>query len=157
MSLILPSEIIAFVSKLAGVTVDEVRGNVRSKKLSRVRAVLSVIFRDRGMSYPHIGRRLNKDHSSIHYAVDTFEARYGNDPVAQQLLDYTQYEFLNEPKTKTSYGMSSMEVGDTKEYPFKSPVEQKRICRAAHNYNGRGDKYFITRTKDGVVYVKRIK
>lgn len=157
MSFLLPSDIIAFVAKLAGVTVDEVRGKVRSKKLSRVRAVLSVIFRDRGMSYPQIGRRLNKDHTSILYAVQMFEERYGDDTLAQQLLDYTQYEFLNAPKTKASYGMGSMEVGDIKEYPFKSPAEQIRICRAAYNYNGRGDKYFITRSKDGIVYVRRIK
>lgn len=157
MSLIFPIDIIAFVSRMAGVTVDEVRGNKRDKKLSRVRAVLSVIFRDRRMSYPQIARMLHKDHTSILHAVQTFEERYGDDTVAQQLLDYTQYEFLNEPKMRNSYGMGSMRVGQTKEYPFKSPIEQKRVCRAAHNYNGRGDKYFITRTRDGVVYVKRIK
>jgi hypothetical protein len=55
------------------------------------------------------------------------------------------------------YRLSDLEVGDTKAFPYADEAEVKRIRKAAHNLNVRSDNYFITRCKDGVIYITRIR
>jgi hypothetical protein len=58
---------------------------------------------------------------------------------------------------KSKYPLAAMEVGAVYAHRAESKEEQKRIRRAAHNRNVRSDMYFITRCKDGVVFITRIR
>lgn len=57
----------------------------------------------------------------------------------------------------SKYGLGELQVGETKRFYSLSDVEIKRIRRSAHNYNLRADMHFITRNKDGVFYVTRLR
>ncbi len=58
---------------------------------------------------------------------------------------------------KSKYPLGTMVVGEVYAHRAKTKEEQRLIRRAAHNRNVRTDMYFITRCKDGVVYVTRIR
>lgn len=55
------------------------------------------------------------------------------------------------------YYLDQIPVGGTQTFNPQSPEEHKRICRSAHNYNLRTPMYFSTRTKNGVLYVTRLR
>lgn len=55
------------------------------------------------------------------------------------------------------YGLSAMRVGEVKSFPGVTKIEHERIKRSAHNYNARTDMAFLTRSRDGVLYVTRVK
>lgn len=57
------------------------------------------------------------------------------------------------------YGLASMRVGEVKAFPsvIKDTPEHGRIKRSAHNYNMRTDMTFMTRFRDGVLCVTRLK
>lgn len=88
-----PKELMAFVARSAKVSMDDLQGKTKTRHLHRARAVISIVMRERGLSYPYIGKLLHRDHSTIVHAVDTFDERYGNDQAAQSMLDYARYEF----------------------------------------------------------------
>lgn len=58
---------------------------------------------------------------------------------------------------KSKYPLGAMEVGAVYAHVAPTKEEQKRIRRAAHNRNIRSSMYFITRCKNGVVYITRIR
>jgi hypothetical protein len=58
---------------------------------------------------------------------------------------------------KPKYDLHHMEVGQTKAWPDISVEHAMRIKRSAHNMNGRGKMYFVTRVIDGVLRITRIK
>ena len=58
---------------------------------------------------------------------------------------------------KPKYDLHYLEVGQTKTWPDITAEEAMRIKRSAHNMNGRGKMYFVTRVIDGVLRVTRIK
>jgi hypothetical protein len=55
------------------------------------------------------------------------------------------------------YGLISIPVGETRRFPGITSEERGRIKRSAHNYNARTDMFFMTRFRDGVLYVTRLK
>lgn len=55
------------------------------------------------------------------------------------------------------YGLTAMRVGEVKTFHDITKTEHERIKRSAHNYNSRTDMYFLTRSRDGVLYVTRVK
>ena len=55
------------------------------------------------------------------------------------------------------YGLSQLRAGETKSFPGVTKAEHERIKRSAHNYNARADMTFMTRFRDGVLYVTRVK
>ncbi len=55
------------------------------------------------------------------------------------------------------YGLAAMRVGETKSFPDVTKTEHERIKRSAHNYNARTDMSFLTRSREGVLYVTRVK
>lgn len=57
----------------------------------------------------------------------------------------------------SKYLLEEIEVGETKEFIVEGSREAHLLRRAAHNYNHRSDMYFITRNKDGVSYVTRVR
>lgn len=55
------------------------------------------------------------------------------------------------------YGLAAMRVGDVKQFEGLDTQERERVKRSAHNYNTRTDMTFMTRFRDGVLYVTRLK
>jgi hypothetical protein len=50
-----------------------------------------------------------------------------------------------------------MNVGEVREFAELEEREASLLRRSAHNINSRGNKYFITRYRDGIVTVTRLK
>ena len=57
----------------------------------------------------------------------------------------------------SKYGLGSMKVGETKTFHNLTSADHTRIKRSAHNYNARSNVRFMTRLRDGVLYVTRLK
>lgn len=57
----------------------------------------------------------------------------------------------------SKYGLELLDVGEAKAFHDLTPIEHERLRRSAHNFNKRTTKYFTTRSKDGVVYVTRVR
>lgn len=65
-------DIIAGIASEMGVSAEEVIGPCREKRLVEARWVIAHVLRERGNSFPAIGRHLNRDHSSIQHALKKF-------------------------------------------------------------------------------------
>lgn len=59
------ADIIAMASRFTGVSTDDIVGRSRNKRLVRVRAAVCLVARQYGHSYPAIGHRFGRDHSTI--------------------------------------------------------------------------------------------
>lgn len=57
----------------------------------------------------------------------------------------------------SKYRLEEMEAGETRQFSPETPQEHRKLCRSAHNYNTRTDMFFSTRSKDGVVYITRMR
>jgi chromosomal replication initiation ATPase DnaA len=57
------------------VTAAQLRGPDFQRSISDPRIVAMALMRHRGMSYPAIGKALNRDHSTAHHGVATVEDR----------------------------------------------------------------------------------
>lgn len=62
-------EIVTQAALVFGTTVDELEGTSRYRNVLDARAVAMAACRLAGLSSPYIGRRLNKDHSTVLYAA----------------------------------------------------------------------------------------
>ncbi|MEG1644020.1 MAG: helix-turn-helix domain-containing protein [Bacteroidales bacterium] len=61
-------KIIASIEKATGVSLEEIRSPDRRIKFVYARMILSKIIREKGCSLEHIGRIINRDHSTVcHY------------------------------------------------------------------------------------------
>ena len=57
------------------VSYDKILSHTRDKELITPRKAMMFLMREYlGLSYPYIGRRLNRDHSTVIYGVRTFNA-----------------------------------------------------------------------------------
>lgn len=90
----IPMEVIRFVAMSCRVPVGKVLSDSRAMPYLRARAVSARIMRERGMSYPHIGRILRRDQSSIQNLVKTFDDKWQFDPELHATLDAARDEFL---------------------------------------------------------------
>ena len=74
-------DVIAAVAKFYGVTIDELTGPRRTAKLVDARWVAAKALQNRGkLSYPAIGRMMNRDHTSIMHACQSFNDRAARNP-----------------------------------------------------------------------------
>lgn len=144
----MPMDIIAFVARSAGITMSDIRGTVKSRIFVRARAVVSVVLRERGLSFTKIGGYLCRDHSTIVHAVNTFAERYKDDPIAQKMLDYARYEFIDVPPERQTYKLATIPVGGSRDYTITTQEDYTKLGKAAHGYNARGSMYFKVRTID---------
>lgn len=62
-------EFIASQAAKEGYTLEQILSHDRDKELVVVRHGIARALRDRGLSFAQIGRIMNRDHSSIIYAV----------------------------------------------------------------------------------------
>jgi hypothetical protein len=59
---------------------------------------------------------------------------------------------------KSKYGLSEMEVGESRAFATPTPRDKKMLRRSAHNLNIRTDLYFMTRTtQPNIITVTRLK
>lgn len=75
------------------ITLDDLRSQRRSERLSRPRFIAAYLLRQTGLSYPTIGAILHRHHSSIIHAVTTISASPGYYAKDLQTL---QQELFNE-------------------------------------------------------------
>ena len=57
------------------ITRDDLISQTRAMQFVYARAVVAKVLRERGMSFPQIGKHMNRDHSSIKNLVDTWEKK----------------------------------------------------------------------------------
>lgn len=67
-------ELVESIAKAMRVTLADITGPSRFGPQMRARQVVCWVLHKRGQSYSQIGRRLNRDHTSIMNAVDRFES-----------------------------------------------------------------------------------
>lgn len=154
-----PADLVAFVARSARISLDDIRGTSKAAIYVRARAVAAKVLRERGLSYTQIAKHLRKDHTTIMYAMDTFDERFAHDPVAQEMLDYARYEFLDEvPKPYINkYSLRELEVGGTKVFAAPTSAEERRLRKAASNMNDRTDMRFKANKSGGDIRITRIR
>tara|TARA_R110000868_G_scaffold410473_1_gene698590 strand:+ start:924 stop:1559 length:636 start_codon:yes stop_codon:yes gene_type:complete len=69
------------------ITPDDITGIDRRRLYVDARAALVRILRQRGSSFPMIGKRLNRDHSSIIYLEQTFDIRAKRNPLIALVVE----------------------------------------------------------------------
>lgn len=67
------SACIATAAKVHNLTVADITGYSRKRHIVRARWAAAWLMRRRGMSLPQIGRHLNRDHTTIFYALRKME------------------------------------------------------------------------------------
>lgn len=83
--------VIAFVSRQMDVTAESIRGANRVRACVDARHMLCVVFRERGLSTPVIGRLVgDRDHSTVLHACRTFPARAERSPELTSILNATR-------------------------------------------------------------------
>jgi chromosomal replication initiation ATPase DnaA len=63
------SALVRSISTESGMQLADILGPNRSRRLFHVRRTIALEARERGYSFPQIGRALNRDHSTIVHAV----------------------------------------------------------------------------------------
>lgn len=145
-----PNELLAFVARSGGVTHADLVGRDKHRNLVRARAVAAIVMRERGVSYLRMAKYFKRDHSTLVHAVNTFGARYANDPKAHEMLDYARHEFLEEEKLVEPrkqyrrYGFTTMDPGEVRVFHVKTETEDRSVRKAAHKLNETGERYYIT-------------
>lgn len=77
---VLTTEVVEEASRLFHVHKRDIVGPYRFTFLMPARFALCKALRERGLSYPHIGRIMNRDHSTVIYAAGRAEYMMERDP-----------------------------------------------------------------------------
>ena len=81
-----PADTVRNVANAFGINYSELIGRGRAGHLIEARSVAARLLRDRGMSYPHIGRHIGgRDHSTVINAVDKFDIYCRRCALAEQV------------------------------------------------------------------------
>lgn len=70
---LLLNEIVSAIARAMKVSLDDLLGKSRDKQVAQARQVVCWVLFKRGQSYPQIGRRIGRDHSTVISAVRRFE------------------------------------------------------------------------------------
>lgn len=85
-------EVIGLVCRRFGYSKEDVLGPRRHANLMGPRAVITRILKDRGHSYPMIGRMLGgRDHSTIMHCLDNFDVYARRDERVQPIYQEMRY------------------------------------------------------------------
>lgn len=88
-SIIAPiNTLIREAAKYCCVTVEDLKGPKKSAGLTMIRHAIYMVARDKGASAHAIGRRFNRDHTTIIHGLQKAEYLYGKDPVFTALVNY---------------------------------------------------------------------
>lgn len=91
-------DIVTLASGLSGISASAIVGPGRTRKVVRIRQACYYVARSNGHSYPQIGVRMNRDHSSVLWGVDQAMALAARDPeYATFLFDLANKAANSEP------------------------------------------------------------
>lgn len=85
-----PVVIIRRVCEWYHVPTGEVLKHNKSPRVLKARRAIAYLLKEEGLSYPEIGAELNKDHSGIHYLVNTGDVieKLGGEEAFNELRDF---------------------------------------------------------------------
>lgn len=83
----LGSDVIREVAKMFFITPEDITGTNRSQLYVEARCAVALILRDRGVSFPQIGRFMNRDHSTIINLFKNAEKRVHRNPLIVRALE----------------------------------------------------------------------
>jgi len=135
-------DLIRFIARSARIEVKDMISTSKSHIHVRARSVAVKLLREKGFSFNRIGNLLNRDHTTILHSEQTFEAKYANDPMVAEMLDYARYEFDLEEKhnrLELAPQLSKMKVGDSFKIPAPNAALTKKIHRCVSQYGARHD------------------
>ena len=81
-----PREVIADVASLFRITAEDITGGDRHAHFIDARATVAKILHSRDLSYPHIGRILNRDHSTVINLLSKIERYKARNPMIDHVL-----------------------------------------------------------------------
>lgn len=81
------TELINQVAAFFKLTFDDIVGKDRSRLFIDARCVVALIMRERGLSYPQIGRFMKRDHSTIINLVEKADERIARNPLMLKALE----------------------------------------------------------------------
>lgn len=84
---VLFQDLLSAVAAAFEMTPDDITGLNRQRIYVDARAALARILRIRGSSFPMIGKRMNRDHSSIVYLEQNFDIRAKRNPLIALVVD----------------------------------------------------------------------
>ncbi len=74
------SDIIAIAADMTAVRPEVIKGRSRNGPVIRIRQACYLIAREQGWSYPEIGNRMDRDHSTVVHGCATAQRWCTNDP-----------------------------------------------------------------------------
>lgn len=74
------ADIVTVASRLTGLSVEDIMGPTRFRPIILVRHAVYFVAREQGYSFPQIGARLNRDHSSVIHGRNVAQGRAERDP-----------------------------------------------------------------------------
>lgn len=80
-------DITRLVSLHTGVSVDDILSVRRTRKIAHARMAVCYIARNQGMSFPQIGKRMNRDHTTIIYAYEQVPELAKRDPAFAAMIE----------------------------------------------------------------------
>lgn len=93
------TDIIATASELSKVTVDEIKGRRRWRRISLVRQAVYLVARNEGYPSPQIGRIIgNRDHSTVVDGIQACEGRMRCDPEYAAFVETLGREARSRPR-----------------------------------------------------------
>lgn len=84
---ILFADLIVAVAAAFDMTPEDITGLKRHRIYADARTALAQILKTRGSSYPMIGRRMNRDHSSIVHLLQGYDFRAKRNPLIALVVD----------------------------------------------------------------------
>ena len=80
------AKVMDWVSAITGIAPAEMLSPIRSQHVVRARAIYTYIMRLHGLSYPQIGRYLNRDHTTVMNLYRHFETHDYRADILPQIL-----------------------------------------------------------------------
>ena len=81
-----PREVIDDVAQLFLMTADDIMGDNRFARYVDARATVAKILHNRGLSYPHVGRIMGRDHSTIINLITRLDRYKARNPMVDHVL-----------------------------------------------------------------------
>lgn len=81
-----PREVIDDVAQLFLMTADDILGDNRFTRYVDARATVAKILHNRGLSYPHVGRIMGRDHSTIINLITRLDRYKARNPMVDHVL-----------------------------------------------------------------------
>lgn len=96
------TEVLHFVARATGISIEEITGRSRSKTNACARHVAAYVLREhRHMSYPEIGKVLDRDHTTVMHSIESMEERHLKDDHVRSIYERVVSNIENATKTRS--------------------------------------------------------